>query len=372
MFTRILNGLMNVNEQHRRLLNRVERLLFALGILLIAYLGQYYRSLSALEANGPVEAPNILRTGPESDSIVGFGGPTPAIITLNPFSGTIEAIEFLPNAEDAEFWSRIVEAEVFAKYIGKTPGEAASLPIDAVSGATISARAAQETLQARLLIEAGRIGDATSENIVQGRAATMPGAVDILVVAVLAVNLAFGFGLAKLNPRTRLWLSVVNVVVLGFIAYCYLSFARIVGWINTVPYWRFSIPLVLFLIVVAFAVLKGRNLYCASICPYGCAQDLASGLGRRFGLSVWRVAFRLGPYIRRLVLNTGILALVCGLAFSLPEPFSLFQMTASRWVLVGAGLFLVVAIFIPRAWCRWLCPCGALLDFFAHNDKKIP
>lgn len=349
------------NESRRRFFNRMERLLFAIGIVLIACLARHYRSLPAFDTNEPARDPNILRTSPEADSIVGFGGPTPAVITLDPASQTIKTIEFLPNAEDFDYWVQVENAEIFAKYIGKTPEEAALLPVDAVSGATMSAHAAQETLLRRFRLYDGTV-DVSGEN---GFFASL-GGMDILVALVFVGN----FLLLRAGSRIRFWLSIVNVVVLGFGAYSYLSFARIAGWINTTPHWRFSFSLILLLVVVAVAAVWGRNMYCGAICPYGCAQDVATWVGKRLGASVWKISFRYGPLIRRVVLSGSILAMICGLAFRLPEPFSLFQMTGPDWVLAAGAFFILAAVFVPRIWCRWLCPCGALLDNFAKTDKK--
>ena len=71
-------------------------------------------------------------------------------IMLSPDLKTINKIEFESNAEDPEFWQRVLDSGIFKKYLNRTPAEALRLPIDAVTGATFSSRAAQETIRARL------------------------------------------------------------------------------------------------------------------------------------------------------------------------------------------------------------------------------
>ena len=40
-------------------------------------------------------------------------------------------------------------------------------------------------------------------------------------------------------------------------------------------------------------------------------------------------------------------------------------------MVVLAVLFLLLSVAIPRAWCRYFCPTGALIDFFRRESKDI-
>ena len=44
------------------------------------------------------------------------------------------------------------------------------------------------------------------------------------------------------------------------------------------------------------------------------------------------------------------------------ELFAAFVVESAGWVMISVGLLVVVlAIFIPRPYCRFVCPTGALL-----------
>ncbi len=337
---------------------RSGNLLFAAAVILIFCLARHYRE-SAQPVSEPAAEADVLTTGPEYGHIVGFGGPVPVKIILDPDSGTIRAVDFPPNAEDADYWKRVLDSGVFRKYLGKTPAEAARLPIDAVTGATFSSRAAQETIRARL-----------------EKAAALPRAVpasrfqfswfDVTALLMLAVNLVFFFSPA--SGRTRVILLFCNVAVFGVLTHCYLSLSQFNGWLRVTPHWKFSVASLVFLISVLLSIWKGRNFYCGSVCPYGGAQELAARFGKKLGVKTYPATFRGGPYLRRLILGATVLAAICGVAIPIVEPFSAFLPGTAWWIFGMAAGFLLASVFVPRLWCRWFCGCGALLDFF-HKTK---
>ncbi len=342
------------------IIQRTGKLFFALGLVLIFCLAYSYRNPAGTEPRKT--DPNVLLTSPAADGVVGFNGATPARITLDPDTGTIKSIDFLDNAEDPDHWEQVLKSGIFAKYLGRTPQEAVSLPVDAVTGATFSAHAAQETLRKRLMLAA----DIKPEARIS---AVKFNWTDLLVLAVLAGNLAFF--LLRRGGKLRFWLLAVNTLVLGFAACSYLSFAQIAGWLAVTPLnWRLSINLALFLLTVVLALTTRRNFYCSTVCPYGCAQELAGHLGKKCRIKPVTATFRYGPYIRRALAAAGILLLLCGIRFRPYEPFHVFSLHASWWVTVLAVLFILASLFKPRLWCQWLCPCGATLDFFSRRDPE--
>lgn len=339
-------------------MRRTGNLLFAAAVILIFCLARHYRE-SAAPVQEAAPGPHILTTGPEYDHIVGFGGPVPVKITLDADSGVIRAIDFPPNAEDGDYWRRVLDSGVFEKYLGKTPAEAARLPVDAVTGATFSSRAAQETIRARLEKAAAISGTAPVSRFQLNW-------FDVAALLMLAVNLVFFFN--PVSGRTRIILSVCNVAVFGFLTHCYLSLSQFSGWLKVAPHWKFSAASLIFLISVLLSVWKGRNFYCGNLCPYGGAQELAARIGKKFGAGTWPATFRGGPYLRRLILGATVLAAICGVAIPVVEPFSAFLPGTAPWIFGLAAFFLVISAFVPRLWCRWFCGCGALLDFF-HRIK---
>lgn len=125
-----------------------------------------------------------------------------------------------------------------------------------------------------------------------------------------------------------------------------------------------ALPAVLLLAVAATAALTGRKGYfCQWVCPYGSLQELAWHLpfpkitvGPRTFRFMSRL--RLGALLALLaVLWTGTGAMLLDY-----EPFAAFQPAqAGAAVLVPAALFVVAGCFLPRPWCRCLCPVGEIL-----------
>ncbi len=123
------------------------------------------------------------------------------------------------------------------------------------------------------------------------------------------------------------------------------------------------------LILLGIALLLGP-IFCGWLCPLGLLLDLNNSvrvrLRRLFGLKRPHVAMRPPSDTTRLV----ILAAVLG--FALVGRLPLFQILSPINIvgralivgfdlaLVGLGLILVVEFFLPRLWCRTLCPLGAL------------
>ena len=60
----------------------------------------------------------------------------------------------------------------------------------------------------------------------------------------------------------------------------------------------------------------------------------------------------------------------CGAGFAWMdnEPFAAFLFrTAPPVALVLAGVFIILSVFVPRPYCRFVCPTGTLLKF-AENS----
>ena len=92
---------------------------------------------------------HVLLSSPYSDDIKGFNGPTPLQIALDKKDRIIE-VRVLDNEETPRFLNHVVEAGFLNSWNGKTIQEALDMDVDAVSGATFSSKAIQNSLKARL------------------------------------------------------------------------------------------------------------------------------------------------------------------------------------------------------------------------------
>ena len=187
---------------------RCGNLVFAVLVLAVFWYARNLRN-AEIAAPAPETPPNILSTSPKYDRIAGFGGPVPARIVLDSASGKIDRIEFPPNAEDPEYWRQVLASGVFDRYRNLTPAEAAALPIDVVTGATFSSRAAQETIRERLA-EAAALPPPVRPSIRWNRT-------DAAVILLLLGNLYWFF--RPLRGRYRQIQLTANLFLLGFLAH---------------------------------------------------------------------------------------------------------------------------------------------------------
>ncbi|MCA9214199.1 MAG: FMN-binding protein [Planctomycetales bacterium] len=93
----------------------------------------------------------ILQTSPASDSLIGFCGPTNALIAFSS-EDQIIAIDILASGDTDEHVEQVMHDPEFRKaFIGATWGEEESLRnVDAVSGATLTSRTIQQGVIARI------------------------------------------------------------------------------------------------------------------------------------------------------------------------------------------------------------------------------
>ena len=334
-------------------------LLFAAALAALAVFARNWKESDAVAAASK-KTPGLLQSSPVTDPVSGFGGPTPVRILLDPGSGVIRSIEFPPNAEDPEYWRRVLDADLFAAFPGRTPAEALQLPVDAVTGATLSSRAAIQTVQSVLSRAAATAAPPPAR---QPEASGLSWR-QWLALLLIAGNLIVLF--RPLRGGWRVLQLTVNAAVLGFCAHGYFSLAQTAGWMRTLPYPAVSWLLFLFAAVVLIIVLTGRNFYCGHLCPFGCLQELAAKAGRKTGCAFSIPASFPGGYLRRIILNLTVAGVLFHVGFQPFEPFSAFRLQSWWMIAAGAGL-LIVSFFLPRLWCRWFCGFGALMEFFRRG-----
>ncbi|RLI39734.1 hypothetical protein DRO60_00430 [Candidatus Bathyarchaeota archaeon] len=168
-------------------------------------------------------------------------------------------------------------------------------------------------------------------------------------------------------------------------------------------------PLIPLAVFLAIGAVFGRAL-CAWACPFGLVQDLLVHVKRKpveVAAHTHRSAIRLKYYILAicaLISWTLALSLVAGVGEDYKEalgpfaygPFTtlspaetlfsllpaflvrlvehakdvwayIYGLPALFWArLVLMGAVLVLVAYVPRAWCRYLCPVGALLAIFGR------
>ena len=204
------------------------------------------------------------------------------------------------------------------------------------------------------------------------RPSALPTNLCVLAVLLLAA-------VVPLVTKSRRWRTVqlwLDVAVLGLWAGSFLSTARLVGWAGSgLPGGLFEWVQALLLLSMAFLypVFGRPSHYCLHVCPFGAAQELAGRLPvRKWSLSPG--AIRALAEFRRTLWAVLMLATWCDAAARWMEweLFGAFAWAAVPPLVVAfAVAFLVLAVFTPRPYCRFVCPTGTLLKL-AESNKPEP
>lgn len=317
----------------------------------------------------------VVSTKPLAKDVQGYGGQVPLKIHIK--DGRVAAVEAEPNAESPDFFNRA--KELLNHWQGKSVDEALAEEVDAVSGATFSSRAIIANMQRGLAYaqkrgqwsEEGSVGALeTSASPIVGSEDGSVGALETgasPIVALIVVLLGAVVPLFYNNRRLHLVQLAVNVVVLGLWTGTFVSytlFMRIfAGGVSLSAIGALAAPLLMLIVALIYPLAGRSGHYCANICPFGSAQELAGKLSRR-KLRITPRILKLLSVLRNLLWGVLMALLLTGTctAWIDYELFTAFlYSSASVWVTVLATLFLVLSVWVPRPYCRFVCPTGALI-----------
>lgn len=128
--------------------------------------------------------------------------------------------------------------------------------------------------------------------------------------------------------------------------------------------------LLLFAVPLACALIWGR-LFCSGACPLGALQELLNLKSFRIPGPIDRV-LRMIPVLVLIICSvvaaSGALYPLCYL-----DPYlSIFLLSFTSPFVILTIVFLLLGLFISRPFCRFICPYGVLLRFFAIFSVKPP
>lgn len=308
----------------------------------------------------------VVNTRVLAKDVQGYGGPVPLKIHIDK-DGRLTAIEAEPNAESPSFFDHA--KELFSRWQGKTIDEAMAEDVDAVSGATFSSKAIIRNVQ-RGLAYAKQHGLADGGKGAQEESAEHTAATGWTlgsIVALIAVLLGAVVPLFTNNRRLHLVQLVVNVVVLGLWTGTFVSYTLFLrlfaGGVSLSAIGTLAAPLLMLIVALLYPLAGRSGHYCAHVCPFGSAQELAGKLSRR-KLRITPRVLHVLTALRNLLWGVLMALLLTGTcsAWIDYELFTAFiYSSASVWVIVLAVLFLVLSVWVPRPYCRFVCPTGALM-----------
>ena len=305
------------------------------------------------------------RTSPHADHMIGYQGPTDLLLVLDA-EERLAGVAIRKSYDNEEFVNYLVEDEYFFNsFKGFELDEIAQIDlvesgIDVVTGATKSS----VTVAEGLIFAALEISKVRQPPVPKPWFDISWRDVGTTLVVLSGLSIAFT------RLRGKRWLRVafqlVLVVYLGFINADMVSQALLVGWAQNGVAWRVAPALVLLtLAALAAPIFTGRQVFCTHLCPYGAVQDW---LGK---VSPWRVTLRgwsdkILAALPVLLLLWVVVVAMGHLPFSLVgiEPFDAFVFRIAGWLTIGVAVVgLVASLFVPRAYCRYGCPTGAMLKF---------
>ena len=314
----------------------------------------------------------VVNTKPLAKDVQGYGGPVPLKIHIK--DGRVAAVEAEPNAESPDFFNRA--KELLNHWQNKSVDEALAEEVDAVSGATFSSRAIIANMQRGLAYakQHGQWGEGGSAGALETSAPPIVGSsVGALetsappIVALIVVLLGAVVPLFYNNRRLHLVQLAVNVVVLGLWTGTFVSYTLFLrvfaGGVSLSAIGALAAPLLMLIVALIYPLAGRSGHYCANICPFGSAQELAGKFSRR-KLRITPRVLKLLSVLRNLLWGVLMALLLTGTctAWIDYELFTAFlYSSASVWVMVLATLFLVLSVWVPRPYCRFVCPTGALV-----------
>ncbi len=300
------------------------------------------------EADGTIVV-NTMPLGKEK-KIVGYAGFVPLKIFVK--NGVVQKVEALENSETPDFFNNA--KSIIGSWNGKTVNEALALKVDAVSGATLSSNAIKKNVKAGLQYLQPSLISADEGEMAFG-------AKDI--AALLLVLLSMIVPLFLKNRKIRIVQLVLNVVVLGLWSGTFLSYSLLVNYFENGFHSLFAVvPIVMFIAAFVFPLLGKKGHYCMQLCPFGSAQELL-GIPCKKKLKLGAKTLKVLEDFRKVLWAVLLFLLITGIysEWMNYELFTAFMFqSASLGVEIAAVLFLVLSIFVPRPYCRFVCPMGTM------------
>jgi hypothetical protein len=289
----------------------------------------------------------------------GYGGRVPVYV-LTDADNIIKGIVLGQHYESRDYMKNIVQKGLLLAWNGKTTDEALTVDVDAKTGATITSQA----------IISG-VKSAVSGSVVKAEFQFFSGE------NIASLALLFLLTLAYFSPKKlmkyRTVLQVLSIAIYGFWLTHFLSLSQIIAWLSTGINVKVQLFLaILFCLSILLPILFGKSFYCSWVCPFGASQELCGKITKnKYALNPTTI--KIVRYTRDIFFFSIMALLWLGffLDLNLFEPFSAFSIIQTSYFTLGlAGFFLIVSVFVPKAWCKYFCPTGYILEWI-RKEKQI-
>lgn len=315
---------------------------------------------------------SLLRLSPAADNIIGYQGPTDAVVVLSA-QRQVLGLAVRKSYDNQPYTDYVADDRYFGNLLNDRGlaelAELDDLNIEGVSGATMTSQAVAsgipQAAEAQIAFEKRRtdyqpVSQTTSANI--GQRVRLR---DISTICITVFACLIGLTNLKRKPVLRIAFQLLLAGWLGLINGDMVSQALWLGWAQHGIAWQKSLGLLtLSAAAVCLTVFSGKNVYCAHICPHGAVQQL---LRNRLA---WRI--KLGGRTTGLLKLIPVALLVTIVAIGMLnlaisavdlEPFDAWIWTvAGTASIVIAVAGLAFSLFVPMGYCRFGCPTGAILN----------
>ena len=282
----------------------------------------------------------------------GYGGRIPLFV-LTDYDDVVKGIILGNHYESSEYFRDLIKSGFLAKWNGIKRVESISHEVDVVSGATISSAAIISGVRSAL----------AGEKIVAGFSIF---SVENFLSFALLLLLTIAYLKPKWLLKYRSILQVLTIVVFGFWLTRLLSLGQILSWFSTGINWKAQLfSGIVFILSVLLPVFFGKAFYCSWVCPYGAAQELCGKVNSKKPKISPRTR-KILNYTREAIFFTIMIIFWIGFVFdvTMVEPFAAFSITKAGYFTMGlAGFFLIISLFVPKAWCNYFCPTGYVLEW---------
>ena len=280
----------------------------------------------------------VINTTYLAKDIKGFGGTVPLEIYLK--KGKVQQVKALHNSETPEFFHEV----------------------SGVTGATFSSNAIIANMKLGLQYASKNVKEISLFDKLDLRAKTIIGFIVVLMAAIIPL-------LVK-DRRYRIFQLLLNFVVLGLWGGTFLSWSVLVGFMSGgINVWISLIPIIMMITAFVYPLFGKKKYYCTYVCPLGSVQELAGMVNH----NKWKMSKRMAQYLEhfRKILFWILMFLMLAGVWSQwmdYELFVAFVFNSATWVtLLLAVTFILLSFFVPRPYCRFVCPMGSFLKLPTTN-----
>ncbi len=322
----------------------------------------------------------IDRTGPSSDDIIGYQGPTELLFAITS-DGTVVRIE-IRNSFDNEpyvdyvrtdryFWRAFAGKSIDA--IGQFDPIAAG--VEGVSGATMTSQAVADTIvaAAKKMANDRTLASQPKPSWLTLLVEQVHFSVTELATSGLLIGLGVFLHFKWRGVRgARVGWLLLTIGVLGVWTGNLISLSLLAGWASCGIAWQIAPGLAILVSVsLLWPAVTKSNLYCSHLCPHGAIQQLVrptrdSRRHMNLGSRLQR-ALKFFPPTMLALAYLGVLYRP-EIDLASWEPFHAYLYPiAGAATIVIAVLSLTISTAVPMAYCRFGCPTGSLLDYVRRS-----